>query len=117
MGCSNADHFWTSGSLRVFNFDDDEDEVLHEPVDFMFKSSEDSCVLPIHSFISKICLNFVLAAAKPSKKDIPPIEVTIQRLLKGQKSSLFEYRNLKDKISLLEAALESKDGNLILMVI
>nr|CAH7742309.1 unnamed protein product [Callosobruchus chinensis] len=114
MGCSNAENFWTSGSSLVFNFDDD-DEVLHEPVDFIFKSSEDSCVLPIHSFISKTCLDF--ASAKPNKRDILPIEVTIQRLLKGQKSSLFDYRNLKDKISLLEAALNSKDGNIILMVV
>nr|CAI5823801.1 unnamed protein product [Callosobruchus analis] len=126
MACSNAENFWTSGSSLVFNFDDDDDEILHEPVDFIFKSSEDSFVLPIHSIISKTCLDFelgiivgplVLAAAKPSKKDVPPTEVTIQRLIKGQKSSLYNYRNLKDKISLLEAALHSKDGNIILMVI
>ncbi|CAH1969945.1 unnamed protein product [Acanthoscelides obtectus] len=113
---SNSDDFWTSGSSLVFNFDDDDEEIVESVDDFVFKTSEDCSVVPIHSIITKHCLDLILADAKPRKHDLPSVEIAIQRLLNGQKSAIYIYRSLKHKISLLEAALDIKEGNLILMI-
>lgn len=48
---------------------------------------------------------------------IPPIEETIQKAFNGEKYSFEIYRRFSDKIKLLDSALETSDGDIILKVI
>ncbi|CAG9855242.1 unnamed protein product [Phyllotreta striolata] len=117
MCSKSSEDFWNTSSSSAFNFDDDEDDISQQ--DYVFSSiPEENCVLSIHSIISKTCLDFLLDDLKSTYEYVvPPVEEAVRKMLTGQKYPLEVYKNFSDKLKLLDCALESMDGNIIINVI
>ncbi|XP_023016000.2 vacuolar protein sorting 16B [Leptinotarsa decemlineata] len=118
MVSKNEDDFWNTSASSGFNFDDDEDS--NQPFkEFVFSStSEENSILPIHSLISKASLDLILDDIKSTNDYIvPPVEETIKKMFNGQKYVLEVYKKLTDKLLLLDSAVNSMDGNVILGVV
>ncbi|XP_060515768.1 spermatogenesis-defective protein 39 homolog [Cylas formicarius] len=114
----SEDEFWNSSNHSGFNFDDEEDtaQVID---DFVFHSSaEDNSEFPIHAVISKNCLDLVLDDIQ-STVDIavPPVDETIKKMVNGHKYTLHVYIKFQDKMKLLDQALDTYDGDVIIKVI
>jgi len=56
-------------------------------------------------------------AAESSRWTSLPVEDTIKRILAGEVYTLETYKSLDEKLSLLDAAIESRDGNAITAVV
>ncbi|XP_018566566.1 spermatogenesis-defective protein 39 homolog [Anoplophora glabripennis] len=118
MAGKSEDDFWNTSSSLGFNFDDDED--TSEPFsESVFNSpTEESSVVPIFSIISKNCLDLVLDDIKSVNEYVtPPVEEIIKKIFNGQKYSLEVYKKFDEKLLLLDSALDTMDGNIILKVI
>ncbi|CAH1103556.1 unnamed protein product [Psylliodes chrysocephalus] len=117
MTAKSSEDFWNTSSSSAFNFDDDEDDGSQP--EYVFTSiPEENSILSIHSIISKTSLNLILDDLKSTNEYVaPPVEEVILKMLTGQKYSLEVYKKFTDKLVLLDSALESMDGDIILNVI
>lgn len=132
-----AEDFWNTSFKSSFNFDEDDDEEVRThalmPVLSTFQKSfnfqalddsfnetlqEPSSALPIHHIISKTSLDLLLDDIKSTNEQFAtPIEETIKKMLNGHKYVLEHYRKLDEKLALLDASIETHDGNVIINVI
>lgn len=79
---------------------------------------EKSTVLPIVNIISKNSLDLLLDDVKSTNEYVStPIEETIKKMINGHKFVLENYRTLEEKLALLDSAIETCDGNVILNII
>ncbi|XP_050307789.1 spermatogenesis-defective protein 39 homolog [Anthonomus grandis grandis] len=113
------DDFWNTSSHSGFNFEEDEILPAEDLNNSAFSTLNGvSSELPIHAIISKACLNLILDDVKstmPRVVDSP--EETIKKMLLGINPNFHNYVKFSDKRCLLEKAIESCDGNVILSVI
>ncbi|KAG5861432.1 hypothetical protein JTB14_000468 [Gonioctena quinquepunctata] len=118
MSSKCEDDFWNTSASHGFNFDEDED-ATEEFKEYVFSSGvEENSVLPIHSLISKLSLDLILEDIKSTNENIiAPVEETIKKMFNGQKYSLEVYKKFSDKLLLLDSAVNTMDGNIILNVI
>lgn len=130
--------YWQSKVKRVSPFDSDEVDQILETSNYAldtlcgnvssmsmsqsYSKSDDLQVLqsPL-SVISEKALNCILAIDKvsnvdPKHNNIEP-DITLRQILLGQPYSLEPYKSLASKTALLDAAIESGNGNAILIVV
>lgn len=129
MAGKGDEDFWNSGGKTCFNFDDDEEAACSDDfqksdrqssVGDIFSSTVDEVdTLPIHSLISKRNLDLILEDVRiPSMSShVPPVEESIKKAFLGKPCVFSNYKTLDDKCDLLDQAINTYDGNVILMVI
>ncbi|GJQ66847.1 putative peptidyl-lysine hydroxylation [Trypoxylus dichotomus] len=119
------EEYWKKSTLEGFNFDDDADEPptslspsegSTEPV---FSSTlRNNAALPTHAIISKWGLDIILQDTRlPPEIRTYSTEETIKKLFLGLPCLLDNFRSLEQKIDLLQKAVETADGNIILKVV
>ncbi|XP_022915154.1 vacuolar protein sorting-associated protein 16B [Onthophagus taurus] len=123
MSNLTEDDYWKESRLSGFSFDDD---VKEETVDYsddtnetlFYNSLHNTTTLPIHSVISKKGLDCILQDTKlAARHSAPVVEETIKKLFLGVPCVLDHYRDLEQKLELLQKACETFDGNVILKVV
>ncbi|KAF5294742.1 hypothetical protein FQA39_LY00226 [Lamprigera yunnana] len=130
MAGKSVDEFWNTSSSTSFNFDDDFEpdnssysyNELISPgntstlLPSSLESSNNLNVLPIHSLVTKRNLD-----AKDVRiiyqTSAPSVQETIIKMFLGMPYSLTIYRSLNQKLELLDEAVNSEDGNIILTVL
>ncbi|KAF5286970.1 hypothetical protein FQR65_LT12384 [Abscondita terminalis] len=131
MTGKSSDEFWNTSSSISFNFDDDfEIDTPSSALNELLPSNnvgslvssqlENSSLntLPIHSLLTKRNLDAVLDDVRTmSQSSVPSVQETIIKMFLGMPFSLSIYRSLSQKLELLDEAVASEDGNVILMVL
>lgn len=119
---SNIEEYWNTSSTTSFNFDDEDGvtatiDLIANDV-YSLDQNESSDIFAIDSIISPSCLEIILSDVETQNiYSVPPIEETIKKLFFGQIVSLEPYKSFKDKILLLDHAIQSWDCDIILRVI
>ncbi|CAH0555201.1 unnamed protein product [Brassicogethes aeneus] len=117
MDVAKEDDFWNISSSSGFNFDDEEDN-SHVQESIFSSSTEENLTLPIHSIISKVGLDLVLDDVKSTnQRVVAPVEETIKKMSYSQKYYLPQYQQFDEKMLLLDLAIETLDGNVIIKIV
>ncbi|RXM91322.1 Spermatogenesis-defective protein 39-like [Acipenser ruthenus] len=116
----DEDDYWNSSKFNAFTFDDDDEfsqckkkkikKNKHLPSYFYFKATNDPS---LRSFAPE--LRKPKSEYKDYISDWSP-EDTVRRMQKGKPYSLESFRSLKDKLLLLDEAVQIHDGNVITAV-
>ena len=127
-----ADDFWEYSKPMSFNFEDDADidslydqkvstatavkptEILSKPQapDTVKLMSPEEATLRVNQSLQKISNKSYLTPTSTNK-----IEACIRALINGENPNLSIFKSKEDKLSLLEAAINSYDGDTIIAVI
>ncbi|XP_012263968.2 spermatogenesis-defective protein 39 homolog [Athalia rosae] len=133
------ENYWNTSDKLAFNFEDDEEGQLFgisktgtarlragisdigDSENYLKSDDTHSNLKPLLSVISEQTLTSILAADNlqntHEEKPIVQPEITLRRILLGQPFMLEQYKSLACKSELLDAAINSGDGNAILIVI
>ncbi|KAK4872111.1 hypothetical protein RN001_016235 [Aquatica leii] len=134
MAGKSGDEFWNTSSSTSFNFDDDfEIDNPSSAFNELFPSNNVGSLvsshlesssslnlntLPIHSLLTKRNLDAVLDDVRTTlQTTAPTVQETIIKMFLGMPYSLSVYRSLSQKLDLLDEAVSSEDGNIILTVL
>uniref|UniRef100_A0A1Y1MLL0 Vps16 C-terminal domain-containing protein n=2 Tax=Photinus pyralis TaxID=7054 RepID=A0A1Y1MLL0_PHOPY len=132
MAWKSSDEFWNTTSRTSFNFDDDFEIIssrsyisdskssdnLGSIVNYDFESASAQSLLPIESLLSRRNLEAVLNDVRITyQTPTPSVQETVIKMFLGMPYSLSVYRSLSQKLDLLDEAIASEDGNIILAVL
>ncbi|XP_045482450.1 spermatogenesis-defective protein 39 homolog [Harmonia axyridis] len=115
------DDYWNSSSTSKFNFDDEDlcasqiDSVANDV--FSSKQENNINIFAIDFIISKKSLDLLLADADTeSVYMVTTVGEAIKKLVRGNKVVLEQFKSYKDKLQLLDEAITTYNGDIILRV-
>ncbi|KAK5639576.1 hypothetical protein RI129_012068 [Pyrocoelia pectoralis] len=132
MAWKSSEEFWNTTSSTSFNFDDDFEPSSSSNyigdlkanynsssiVNYNFEGTGAQTLLPIESLLTKRNLDAVLDDVRITyQTPTPSAQETIIKMFLGMPYSLSVYRSLSQKLELLDEAIASDDGNIILAVL
>ncbi|KAF2883897.1 hypothetical protein ILUMI_22282 [Ignelater luminosus] len=132
MAGKSSEDYWNTSSSASFNFDDDTEveKAFSNSCEIFDSTASDSVfgsnieennaqtMLPMHSLVTKRNLDTVLDDVRiPTHSSVPLVQETITKMFLGMPYTLYVYRSLDQKLELLDEAVATEDGNIILTVL
>ncbi|XP_044764779.1 spermatogenesis-defective protein 39 homolog [Coccinella septempunctata] len=114
------DDYWNSSSTSKFSFDDEDlsaSQIDSVANDVFSSKQEEINIFAIDFIISKKCLDLLLADV--DTENIHMVSTpsdAVRKMVRGNKVVLEQFKSYKDKIQLIDEALTTYNGDIILRV-